>query len=127
MFVGLHATLAMATKTPELQIDPQEGEAFMRCAQNVMRHYSVETTQKTLDWIALMGCAGTMYGTRFVAIANRKGQARQPVEFRPRRTGPAEVVDFPRSHQAPTSPAPVDAPPDFVPSVLPGEPDGDGF
>lgn len=76
MFVGVHLMLAQRTNTPELAIGMDEGEAFMRAAQNVLRHYSVETTQKTLDWIAFAGVAGTMYGTRAVAISNRRAAER---------------------------------------------------
>jgi len=72
MFVGLHAMVAMQTGTPEIEITPEEGTAFLNAAQNVMRHYSVETTQKTLDWIAFAGVAVGMYGTRAVAIMARQ-------------------------------------------------------
>ena len=86
MFVGLHAVLAMQTKTPEIAITEQEGQAFVNAAQNVLRHYSVETTQKTLDWIALIGCAGGIYIPRAVAIANNKKRSKPQA---------AQVLDFP--------------------------------
>lgn len=76
MFVGVHAMLAMQTKTPELAITEDEGKALMRAAQNVMRHYSVQTTQKTLDWVAFLGAAGGMYGTRLFAISVRRSAER---------------------------------------------------
>lgn len=57
---------------PELAITDDEGEQFMKAAQNVMRHYNVQTTQKTLDWVALMGVSATIYGTRLYAIMNRE-------------------------------------------------------
>jgi len=44
----------------------------MQAVQNVMRHYSVETTQKTLDWVALMGAASGMYVPRLAAISIRR-------------------------------------------------------
>lgn len=80
MFVGLHAALAIRTGVEELAITPDEGEQFMTRAQAVMRHYSVETTQKTMDWIAFMGCAGMIYAPRAAAIWNAKMQrpSRQP-------------------------------------------------
>lgn len=71
MFVGVHVMLAMQTQTPELAISDDEGKAFLGAAQNVARHYSVETTQKTLDWIAFVGVSVSMYGTRSVAIMTR--------------------------------------------------------
>lgn len=45
---------------------------FLDSAKNVMRHYSVETTQKTLDMVAMIGTVGTIYGPRIVAINIRK-------------------------------------------------------
>lgn len=98
MFVGLHVLLADRTKCPELAIGMDEGQAFMHAAQNVARHYSVETTQKAADWIAFAGVAGGMYLTRAVAISNRLRQekseryaegAGQVLRFR--RNGPSPV------------------------------------
>lgn len=85
MFIGLHVLLAERTSTPELVIAPDEAKQFMGAAQNVMRHYSVETTQKTLDWIAFMGVTAGMYMPRMVAVSvRRKAGAPAP---RPRPTG----------------------------------------
>jgi len=72
MFVGLHALLAERTQTPELVLSEEEGDQFMKSAQKVMRHYSVETTQKTLDFIAFFGTVASIYGTRIAAIGIRK-------------------------------------------------------
>lgn len=97
MFVGLHLMVAAKTNCPELAIEPDEGIAFMQAAQNVLRHYSVQTTQKTLDWIAFAGVAGGIYLTRGVAISNRRAaekaarrEAGEPaMQFRPMRRKPA--------------------------------------
>lgn len=126
MFVGLHAALAVRTNTPELMIEPDEGKAFMKSAANVMRHYDVRATQKTLDWIAFIGCAGSIYGTRAFAIAARRAGERQaaqdggqviqwPKPVRPR----PEPAQEPAQAGPPAGPAPAD----FVPSVV-GEYDG---
>lgn len=88
MFVGLHVMLAERTDTPELAIAEDEGKAFMEAAQNVMRHYSVETTQKALDWTAFVGTAAGMYMPRMAAIGMRKRATRQP---RARAASPAPV------------------------------------
>lgn len=46
----------------------------MKAAQNVLRHYSVETTQKTMDWISFVGVTTMIYAPRIVAIsANHRG------------------------------------------------------
>jgi hypothetical protein len=118
MLVGVHAMLAMQTKTPELAITEDEGKAFMRAAQNVARHYSVETTQKTLDWVAFLGVAGSMYGTRFAAVQFRKRNEReaggQVLRFRPR------PVETPAG--GPTEPPPTGGT-GYTPSVVPGPDD----
>jgi hypothetical protein len=76
MFVGLHVLLAERWHSPEMAISPDEGKEFMFRAQNVARHYSVEATQKALDWAAFTGIALMMYGTRIVAIRNRHAAER---------------------------------------------------
>lgn len=93
MFVGLHVLLAERTMTPELAISEDEGKQFMASVQNVMRHYSVQTTQKTLDWIALMGTATGMYAPRIVAMNIRKRAARngRPQPAPMNRTAPAKA------------------------------------
>lgn len=78
MFVGLHVMLAERTQTPELAITEDEGKAFMEAAQNVMRHYSVETTQKALDWTAFVGVAAGMYMPRIAAVGMRKRTGGKP-------------------------------------------------
>ena len=72
MFVGVHVILAGAVDVPELVIDEGEGKQFMVSAQNVMRHYSVESSQKTIDWLAFGGTCAMIYGTRWGAYMMRK-------------------------------------------------------
>jgi hypothetical protein len=84
MFVAMHMMLAQLSGVEELAITPDEGDAFMKSAQNVARHYSVATTQKTLDWIAFAGCTAGMYVPRGIAVAAKrrsKKQASEPVAF----------------------------------------------
>lgn len=117
MFVGLHAVLAQRTNTPELAIGMDEGAAFMGAAQNVMRHYSVEATQKTLDWISFAGVAGGMYLTRAVAITNRLAvEKRERADFGRPEAG--QVLRFRRPGREPPAPEPV-APDlaDFTPGL----------
>lgn len=92
MFVGLHALLADRMEAPELAISDQEGKEFMANVQNVMRHYSVETTQKTLDWIALFGTASGMYVPRIAAVSIRRKMERRPQGRR--QPAPADVVSI---------------------------------
>lgn len=57
----------------------------MKAASNVMRHYSVESTQKTLDWLAFGGTCCMIYGTRFGAYMLRKREEHQ-ISSRPAAT-----------------------------------------
>jgi hypothetical protein len=84
MFVGAHLMLSQATRTPEIAITDDEGKHFMDAAKNVMRHYSVESTQKTLDWIAFVGVGFEIYGTRAIAISVRhRTEKGKPIPLRP--------------------------------------------
>lgn len=90
--------IAMATGFHELNLNEDEGKQYANAVQNVMRHYSVQATQKTIDWIALIGTLGLIYGPRAVAILNRQPPA--PPKAKPR--GPADVVQLhPNAPQRP--------------------------
>ena len=80
MFIGLHAAIASLSGIEEMAITDQEGQAFMLAAQNVLRHYSVEATQKTLDWIAFAGCTISLYTPRLYMIGRRRAERRRPAE-----------------------------------------------
>lgn len=112
MFVGVHALAAQLLTVPELEITESEGKAFTDAAKNVMRHYSVTTTQKTIDWIALIGTAGGIYGTRIAAYNIRKRN-----EANQRQRPPLNVVHM----TPPTPPAPQPAP-----APIPPKPNGGG-
>lgn len=118
MFVGVHVALAMRTGTPELMMTEEEAKGFMKSAQNVLRHYSVQTTQKTLDWIAFVGAAGSIYGTRAFAIAARRAGERQAKE------ASGQVLQWPvkpKPRPEEVAAPPPNAPPSYVPSVHPGD------
>lgn len=123
MFIGVHAMLAAQTNTPELMLQEDEAKAFMKAAQNVMRHYSVAATQKTLDWISFAGVAGGMYGTRFFAISmRRKMEAAERgggevLQFRRR----PRAVDPVKTETPPAAAAPFDGG-EYVPSIFPDAP-----
>jgi hypothetical protein len=98
MFVGMHAMLATLTQTPELELSEDEGKNFTTCAQNVMRHYSVTATQKTLDWVAFFGCCMMIYGPRVAAISFRKASEKQPKQEEQSNVlqfGPNNIHGFP--------------------------------
>jgi hypothetical protein len=98
MFVGIHAMLATMTQTPELELSEEEGKNFTTCAQNVMRHYSVTATQKTLDWVAFVGCCTMIYGPRVAAISFRKASEKaKPTQENSNviNFGPTNIHGFP--------------------------------
>jgi hypothetical protein len=84
----MHAGLAALSKCPELAIGEAESKQLAEAAGKVMRHYPIETTQKTLDWAGLGLLAGTIYGTRVVAIGMRRDKERREA----RATGAGSVM-----------------------------------
>lgn len=98
MFVGMHVMLAHATGRAEWAINDEEGKLFMDRAQAVMRHYSVQSTQKTLDWIAFGGTAMAIYGPRVVAVMNNRKHERAQNPGMGHNGGPA--MEQPQQHHA---------------------------
>jgi hypothetical protein len=96
MLIGISTMLALQTGIEEIEVGPDEMNAWLGAAQKVARHYSVETTQRTLDWIAFVGISGQVFGTRALAVAvkTRRGGS-GGISGRPARRGPAAVYDFP--------------------------------
>lgn len=126
MLAGTMALLAMRTEMPELAITQDEERQFLMRAQNVLRHYSVTTTQKTLDWTAFIGCTLGMAGTRAFAIRQRLIE-----EGRGHSSERGKVLHFkPRNSRTPPPPADLDAAPFvYTPSTPAGEggEGGEGF
>jgi hypothetical protein len=78
MLLGISTMLALRTGIEEFQVGEDEMSAWLGAAQKVARHYSVETTQKTLDWVAFVGITGQVFGTRAVAISVKSRQSKAP-------------------------------------------------
>ena len=108
---SIHAMLAAATKCPELGINEMESKNLAEAAGKVMRHYDVQTTQKTLDWINLAMVVGACYGPRVFAIGQRQKNERinnpqtitqpaqpqpngRPVQVNPREPRPMMPSDY---------------------------------
>jgi hypothetical protein len=98
MLIGISTMLALQAGIEEIEVGPDEMNAWLGAAQKVARHYSVETTQKTLDWIAFVGISGQVFGTRALAVAVK---TRRGISGRPARRGPAAVYDFPQQPVVP--------------------------
>jgi hypothetical protein len=93
------ATEAIAGRSgvPEFGVSEDESVDFMQKVQNVLRHYSVETTQKGIDFIALLGSGSMIVGTRVAAYNMR---VRMETEQRSQ-ARPFNVVQMPQNGQAP--------------------------
>lgn len=93
--------VAINANAPEWEIGDDEQKAFTKAAENYMRHYSVETTQKTLDGLALGAVCVQVFGTRAMATAARlREQKRSPGQgAHDNRVGPAQVFPFPDGGQ----------------------------
>lgn len=77
LLFSTHMMFAGFAKTPELAIDPAEAKTLAEATANVARHYNVAISEKTQDWANFLMALGAIYGTRFVAIARRKGDEKK--------------------------------------------------
>lgn len=68
---------------------------FMQRAQNVLRHYSVQTTQKTMDIMAFVGVAAFLYVPRVVALANKSKAPRVVTPTFQQQPQPVQANDAP--------------------------------
>lgn len=98
--MSTHAMLAGLTKAHELALEPSEAKSLAQGIANVASHYDVQTSTKALDWTNLIMVCGMIYGTRIVAIRERRRNAR-PQNEAPRAAAPsrqpnnANVVEIP--------------------------------
>ena len=88
-----------------LTLQADEADRFLKAAQNVARHYSVETTQRTLDWIAFAGVSVQVIGTRVVAVmvTNKRKQSVRPQQT-PHAPSSEPVVNLDRTPYQPSVP-----------------------
>lgn len=67
--------LAGVFKAPGLILEENEARQLAQATADVSRHYNVQATQKTLDWINFVTAATLIYGTRIMAASKRKKAA----------------------------------------------------
>lgn len=72
ILLSIHAMLAGMLKTPELELDPSEAKLLGDAAENVMKHYDVTASAKTIAWVNLAMICGQVYGPRIFAMQMRK-------------------------------------------------------
>jgi predicted DNA-binding transcriptional regulator YafY len=63
--------LAGVTKTAELMLSDDEAKSLAVALNTVNGFYNVKIAEKTVAWVNLAMVAGTIYGTRLVAIRQR--------------------------------------------------------
>lgn len=75
ILLSSHLIMATMMKAPNLALDQKEARALAEATVNVTRHYNVQATQKTIDWVNFATTAFMIYGTRAIAYgAERKKQ-----------------------------------------------------
>ena len=109
--VAVYMGLARLSKCPEWEITQEEAENFRKKAENVARHYSVEATQKSLDWAAFAMVFGMMNVTRLLVISERKKEERL-ANAQPRPS--AQVFNLNRETVQPSSPEVQISPDDLM-------------
>jgi hypothetical protein len=76
----IHWGLAVALKTPEIELTPEEAAKLGESVARVTELYAdiPGMDEKTMAWVKLGGTAATIYGTRIMAAKMRK---KKPVVF----------------------------------------------
>lgn len=67
-----HYGLAAAFNAPELALTQDQADAYARAASDVMSHYDMGATAKTIAWVNLVTAMGGIYWGKLSAIAARK-------------------------------------------------------
>lgn len=80
-------------KIEGVALTPEETDGFLKAAQNVARHYSVETTQRTLDWAAFVAISAQVFGTRALTVVIHNSRTKRAAP-----NGGATVVEFPNGN-----------------------------
>jgi hypothetical protein len=88
----MHVQLARIADCPELAMSEGDARTLMASAQNVLRHYSIQATQRAVDWITFGSVAMFMYVPRAVALVQRRQRSNAPPP--PQWQGSAQVFQF---------------------------------
>jgi hypothetical protein len=71
MLYSIHAMGATMLKAPELMLAPEEAQSLAAAIGQVAEHYDLGMSETALAWTNLAMVAGTIYGTRVFAYAQR--------------------------------------------------------
>jgi hypothetical protein len=101
----MHVQLARIADCPELAMSEGDAKTLMGAAQNVLRHYSIQATQRAVDWLTFGSVAAFMYVPRAAALAKR---IRRPEPQPQQQWG--QVYQFVPPQPQPPQPQPPQAP-----------------
>jgi hypothetical protein len=77
MLAGCMTMGAVQFQAPEWEVGEPEAKEYLTHVQNVMRHYSVESTQKSIDTAMLVFASAMFLGTRSVATMARMREEKE--------------------------------------------------
>lgn len=72
-----HATLAALVNIREFELSEDEAGKLSEASKEVLKHYPLGVSEKTLAWVNLAIVGGGIYGTRFMAYNIRKAAERR--------------------------------------------------
>ena len=72
-----HATMASLVNIREIELSEDEAKKLSEASKEVLKHYPVGLSDKTLAWVNLAVIAGGIYGTRAWAYSVRKQSERR--------------------------------------------------
>lgn len=103
MLLVVHATLAQLSGIKELELDDDEARKLSEASKEVLKHYPLGVSEKTLAWVNLTVVAGGIYGIRFMAWNVRKSAEKRA---RTITLTPAPGSSGQAAGQAPSAPPP---------------------
>lgn len=86
--LSLHMMAAKFTHIDELELSDEEAKRLAEAMARVAALYDVRASEKTLAWMNLAGCVGSIYGTRAFAYSLRKNSEGK------KKPAPAPVIPF---------------------------------
>jgi hypothetical protein len=115
LLISVHAMGAAILSVPEWEINQEEGKKYSDAVKEVLKYSKLSFDPKKVAYVNLAVVAGTIYGTRIVAIAGRRRieraerNAAKPVAIDSRSTQePAKQKANGAAAKLPTYPTPSD-------------------
>lgn len=94
LLFNIHAMVAAATGFDKLSINEQEANSLAKAVANVQQYYPMHVSAKAMAWTNLIMVAGSVYGSRAVAIwADQKAKENETRPIHPI-VAPENVMPF---------------------------------